>query len=82
MMSVSMGRSMMSVNPSVALWKERVRSDGLVANMFVRSRVVKLTCYVEDHCGLGGNIISRLDNGAFTGLINTLPVLMDYRDRL
>ena len=24
---------------------------------------------VEEHCGLGGNIISSLDNGAFEGLI-------------
>ena len=24
---------------------------------------------VEEHRGLGGNIISRLDNGAFVGLI-------------
>ena len=24
---------------------------------------------VEEHCGLGGKIIRRLDNGAFAGLI-------------
>ena len=68
-MLVSMGQSMMSVNPSVDFCRERVRSAGLVAAMVVRSRGVKLTCYVEEHRGLGGNIISRLDNGAFAGLI-------------
>ena len=26
-------------------------------------------CYVEDHRGLGGNILIRLDHGAFVGLI-------------
>ena len=29
---------------------------------------------VEEHLGLGGNIISRLDNGAFVGLIYSLLV--------
>ena len=32
---------------------------------------------VEDHRGLGGNIISRLYNGAFAGLIYSLLVLTD-----
>ena len=30
--------------------------------------------YVEEHRGLGGNIIIRLDNGAFVGLIYSLLV--------
>ena len=29
---------------------------------------------VEEHCSLGGSIISRLDNGAFVGLIYSLLV--------
>ena len=69
MMLVLVGQSMMAVNLSIDFWRERVRSSGLVAKMVIRSLVVKLTCYVEDHRGLGGNIIIRLDNGAFTGLI-------------
>ena len=32
-----------------------------------------VTC-VEEHRGLGGNIISRLDNGAIVGLIYSLLV--------
>ena len=35
----------------------------------VSRTLVKLTCYVEEHCSLGGSIISSLDNGAFVGLI-------------
>ena len=77
MMSVSVGQSTMAVNPSVAFWRARVRSSGLVADMVVRSRVVKLTCYVEEYRGLGGNISSRLDHGASAGLIYSLLVLMD-----
>ena len=69
MMLVFMGQSTMAVNPPLAFWRERVIYTGLVANMVVRSRVVKLTCYVEEQCGLGGKIISRLDNGAFAGFI-------------
>ena len=34
------------------------------------------TC-VEEHRGLGGNIIRRLDNEAFAGLIYLLLVLTD-----
>ena len=37
MMFVSVGQSTMAVNPSVALFRARVRSAGLVANMFVCS---------------------------------------------
>ena len=69
MMSVSVGRSTMVVNSSVELYSVRVISAGLVSDMVVHSRGVKLTCSVEDHWGLGGKIISRLDNGAFVGLI-------------
>ena len=32
---------------------------------------------VEEHRGLGSNIISRLDNGVFAGLIYSLLVLTD-----
>ena len=32
----------------------------------IRSGIVVI---VEEHCGLGGNIIIRLDNGAIVGLI-------------
>ena len=39
---------------------------------------MKLTCYVEEHCGIGGNIISRLDNGAFVGLIYSLLVFSQF----
>ena len=35
---------------------------------------MKLTCYVVEHRGLGGNIIIRLDNDAFVGLIYSLLV--------
>ena len=69
MVSLSEGRSKIVVNPSVAFWRERVISAGLLANMAVCSRLVKITCYVEEHCSLGGNIISRLDNGGYAGLI-------------
>ena len=69
MMSVYVGRSTMAVNPSVAFWKETVRSSGLVANMVVHSMLVKLSFYIEEQRCLGGNIIIRLDNGASPGLI-------------
>ena len=59
---------MFSVNTSVAFCSAKVRSAGLVADIVSRI-LVKLTCYVEDHRSLGGSIISRLDNGAFVGLI-------------
>ena len=77
MMSVSVHQSTITVNPSVAFCSERVRSAGLVSEMVFRSCRVKLTYYVEEHRGLGGNIISRLDNGAFAGLIYSLLVLTD-----
>ena len=77
MMSISVGQSTMAVHPSVAFGGARVRSAGLVSNMVDRSCLVKLTCYVEEHCSLGGNIINGLDNGASAGLINSLLVLMD-----
>ena len=32
---------------------------------------------VEDHRGIGGNIISRLENGVFAGLIYSWMVLTD-----
>ena len=35
---------------------------------------MELILYVEEHRGLGGNIISRLNNGAFVGLIYSLLV--------
>ena len=35
--------------------------------------------YVEEHRGLGGNIIIRLDNGAFVGLIYSLLVFYWFR---
>ena len=38
---------------------------------------MKLTCYVEEHRSLGGSIISRLDNGAFVGLIYELLVFSE-----
>ena len=82
MMSVSVGIYTMAVNPSVAFCRARVRSDGLVDDMVVFSCAAKLTWYVEEHCGLGGNITSRLDNGDFVGLIYSLLVLMDYNNRL
>ena len=74
MMSVSVGRSTMAVNPSVAFWRVRVRSSGFFAKIVVRSILVKLTCYVEEHRCLGGNIISRLYNGTSTGLIYSTSV--------
>ena len=67
----------MSVNPSFTFFRARVRSAGLVADMVVRSRNIYLTCYVEDHRGLGGNIIGRLDHGAFAVLIYSLLILTD-----
>ena len=72
---VSVGQSMMAVNPSVAFSRARVRSSGLVVDMVVRSRGVNLTCYIEDHRDLGGNIIRRLDHGDFAELIYSLLVL-------
>ena len=77
MMLVSVDQSTMAVNPSAAFCRARVISAGLVSDMVVRSRGVKLTCYVEEHHGLGGNIIIRLDNGDFAGLIYSLLVLTD-----
>ena len=38
---------------------------------------MKLTCYVEEHRGLGDNIIIKLYNGAFVYLIYLLLVLND-----
>ena len=67
----------MEVNPFIAFSRERVISASLVTNMVVRSRGVKLTCYVEEYGSLGGNISSRLDNGAFADLIYSLLVLTD-----
>ena len=72
MISLSVGQSTISVNPSVAFCSAKVRLAGLVADIVVL--LVKLTCYVEEHRGLGGNIIIRLDNGAFVGLIYSLLV--------
>ena len=72
MISLSIGQSTIALNTSVAFYIERVRSAGLVANIVVVK--VKLTCYVEYHRGIGGSIISRLDNGAFVGLIYSLMV--------
>ena len=70
---LSVGRSTIAVNPSVTFCSARVRLAGLGANIVVR--VLKLTCYVEEHRSLGGSIIIRLDNGAFVGLIYSLLVL-------
>ena len=67
MISLSVGRSTIAVNPSVAFCSSRVRSAGVVAEIVVVE--VKLTCYVEEHRSLGSSIIGRLDNGAFVGLI-------------
>ena len=75
MMLVSVVQSTMVVNPSIGFCSARVRSAGLVADMVVCSCGVNLTCYVEEQCGLGGNIIIRLDNGAFSVLIYSLLVL-------
>ena len=66
----------MAVNTSVTFCSARVRYDGLVVDMVVCSCGVKLTCYVEEHRGLDGNIIISLDNGAFSGLIYSLLVLI------
>ena len=68
-MSVSVGQYTMVVNPSTAFFRARVRSSGLVVNMVVYSRGENLTCYIEEHRGIVGNTIIRLDNGAFLGLI-------------
>ena len=71
---LSVGLSTITVNPSVSFWIARVRSAGLVADIV--SRVfLNLTCYVEDNLSLGDSILSRLDNGAFVGLIYKLLVL-------
>ena len=72
MISLSVGRSTISVNPSVVFCSARVRLAGLLADIVVVR--VKLTCYVEEHRSLIGSIISRLDNGAFVGLIYSLLV--------
>ena len=77
MIWVSIGQSMMALNPSVTFSRATVRSAGLVVNMVVRSRGLKLNFYIEDHCDLGGNIISRLDNGDFAYLIYSLLALTD-----
>ena len=70
---LSVGLSTITVNPSVAFWIARMSSFGLVDD--ITSRIlVKLTCYDEEHRSLGGSIISRLDNGAFVGLIFELLV--------
>ena len=74
---VSVGQFTIAVNPSVAFSRARVRFSGLVVDMVVRSHGVKLTCYIEDHRDLGGNIISRLDHGDFADLIYSLLVLTD-----
>ena len=47
--------------------------------MFARNVVLDISkrrdmSSVEEHRGLGGNIISRIDNGAFVGLIYSLLV--------
>ena len=39
MISVSLGQSMIAVNPSAAFCRARVRSAGLAANMVVRSHI-------------------------------------------
>ena len=61
------------MNPSVAFWSAWVISAGLVADI-VSQVLLKLTCYVEEHRSICGRIISRLDNGAFVGLIYELLV--------
>ena len=71
--SLSVGLSTITVNPSVAFWIARVSSTGLVDDIVSRI-LVKLTFYVEEHRSLSGSIISRLDNGAFVGLIYELLV--------
>ena len=57
----------MVVKPNVDFYRDRVRYAGLVADMVVHIRGLKITCYVEVNCGLGGNIFISLDNGAFGG---------------
>ena len=47
----------MALNNSVTFCRVRLRSAVLVADTVVRSRGVKLTCYVEEYRGLGGNIM-------------------------
>ena len=71
--SLFVGLSTITVKPSVAFWIARVSSAGLVADIVSRI-LVKLTCYVEEQRSLGGSIISRIDNGAFVGLIYKLLV--------
>ena len=68
---------MIAVNPSVAFWTARVRSAGLISDIV--SWVLKLASYVEEHRSLGGIIISRLDNGAFVGLIYELLVFYEFQ---
>ena len=58
---------------TVAFWRARMSSAGFVANIMSRI-LVKVTCYVEEHRSLGGSTISRLDNGAFIGLIYEILV--------
>ena len=77
MILVSVGQSMMALNPSVKFCRARIRSSGLVVDMVFRSRGVKLTYYAKDHRGIGGTIIGSLDNWAFAGLIYSLLVLTD-----
>ena len=50
----------------------RVILTGLVADIVVVK--LGLTCYVEDNRILGGSIFSRLDNGAFVNLNDSLLV--------
>ena len=73
---LSVGLSTITVNPSVAFWIARVILAGLFADIVSRV-LLKLTCYVEEHHSLGGSIISRLDNGAFVGLIYKLHLSQD-----
>ena len=68
---LSVGLSTISVDTFVAFWSARVRSAGLVADI-VSQVLLKSTCYLEEHRSLGGSITSRLDNGAFVGLIYEL----------
>ena len=48
----------------------RVRSDVLVTNIMAMTSnylfvfVCYLICYAEEHHGVGGNLISRLNNGS------------------
>ena len=70
--SLFVGQYTIAVNSSVAFCSARARSNGLVADIVVVK--LKLTCHVKENRGLGGSIISRLDNGAFVGLIYSLLV--------